>query len=68
VAICELQAKYATSINTHRAAHVTPSDLICVDESTCKWYWQGGHWIQRVAIDRKPENDCEIQNAACGWS
>ena len=38
-----------------------------------RWYGQGGHWInhglpQYVAIDRKPENGCEIQNAACGRS
>jgi hypothetical protein len=38
-----------------------------------RWYGQGGHWIehglpQYVAIDRKPENGCEVQNAACGRS
>ena len=38
-----------------------------------RWYGQGGHWINHglpmyVAIDRKPENGCEIQNAACGCS
>ena len=38
-----------------------------------QWYGQGGHWINHglpmyVAIDRKPENGCEIQNAACGHS
>ena len=38
-----------------------------------RWYGQGGHWINHglpmyVAIDRKPENGCEIQNAACGRS
>ena len=37
------------------------------------WYGQGGHWINHglpmyVVIDRKPENGCEIQNAACGHS
>ena len=47
--------------------------MICVDESMSRWYGQGGHWInhglpQYVAIDRKPENGCEIQNAACGMS
>jgi hypothetical protein len=47
--------------------------MICVDESMRCWYGQGGHWInhglpQYVAIDRKPENGCEIQNAACGMS
>jgi hypothetical protein len=35
------------------------------------WYGTGGHWINKglphyVAIDHKPENGCEIQNAACG--
>ena len=38
-----------------------------------RWYGQGGHWInlglpQYVAIDRKPENGCKIQNSACGQS
>ena len=38
-----------------------------------QWYGQGRHWINHglpmyVAIDRKPENGCEIQNAACGCS
>jgi Transposase IS4 len=33
----------------------------------------GGFWIniglpQNIAIDREPENGCEIQNAACGRS
>jgi hypothetical protein len=42
-----------------------------VDESIARWYVQGGHWINiglphYVAIDRKPENGCEVQNAACG--
>jgi hypothetical protein len=36
-----------------------------------QWYGAGGDWINEglphyVAIDRKPENSCEIQNAACG--
>ena len=34
-----------------------------------RWYGIGGHWInaglpQYIAIDRKPENGCEIQNAS----
>ena len=50
-----------------------PSDEICVDESMSQWYGQGRHWINHglpmyVAINRKPENGCEIQNAACGHS
>lgn len=69
----ELITDFVSAINEHRAARVTPSESICVDESMSKWYGQGGHWIQRglpmyVAIDRKPENGCELQNAACGRS
>ena len=50
-----------------------PLDEICVDESMSQWYGQGGHWINHglpmyVAINRKPENGCEIQNAASGRS
>jgi len=64
---------FVTSFNAHRAAHVRPSDLLCVDESMSKWYGQGRGWSDRgvtmyVAIDRKPENGCEIQNTACGRS
>ena len=34
-------------------------------------YEKGGHWINhglpmKVAINRKPENGCEIQNTCCG--
>lgn len=64
---------FVESINAHRSSRVTPADTICVDESISRWYGQGGHWISRglpmyVAIDRKPENGCEIQDAACGRS
>jgi hypothetical protein len=64
---------FVNNFNDHRANYFNPSDLICVDESMSRWYGQGGHWInhglpQYVAIDRKPENGCEIQNAACGRS
>jgi hypothetical protein len=64
---------FVKNFNDHRANYFNPSDPICVDESMSRWYGQGGHWInhglpQYVAIDRKPENGCEIQNAACGRS
>lgn len=69
----ELVSEFVCSINDHRQAHVSPSEYICVDESICKWYGQGGAWIQRglpmyVALDCKPESGCEVQNAACGRS
>ena len=64
---------FVANFNEHRANFFVPSETICVDESMSRWYGQGGHWInhglpQYVAIDRKPENGCEIQNAACGRS
>ena len=64
---------FVKNFNEHRAQNFFPSDEICVDESMSRWYGQGGHWINHglpmyVAIDRKPENGCEIQNAACGRS
>ena len=51
------------------ARNYNPLDSICADESMPRWYGIGGHWInsglpQYIAIDRKPENGCEIQNAA----
>ena len=56
-----------------RATYFSPSETIYVDESMSRWYGQGGYWInhglpQYVAIDRKPENGCEIQYSACGKS
>ena len=64
---------FVDRFNTHRARYFIPSELICVDESISRWYGQGGDWINHglpmyVAIDRKPENGCEIQNAACAES
>jgi Transposase IS4 len=64
---------FVANFNEHRKHFFSPSELICVDESMSRWYGLGGHWInhglpQYIAIDRKPENGCEIQNAACGVS
>lgn len=64
---------FVNRFNEHRASNVLPSERICVDESISRWYGQGGDWINHglpmyVAIDRKPENGCEIQNSACGRS
>ena len=44
-----------------------------MDESISIWYGIGGPWInasvlQYIAIDRKPENVFEIDNAADGFS
>jgi hypothetical protein len=66
-----LVSEFVESIHSHRSAHFSPSELICVDESIARWYGQGGHWIehglpQYVAIDRKQENGCEIQKSAYG--
>jgi hypothetical protein len=48
-------------------------DQICIDESMSRWYGKGGDWINDglphyVAIERKPENGCEIQTSCCGTS
>jgi Transposase IS4 len=64
---------FVLNFNEHRVQYFNPSENNCVDESMSRWYDQGGHWInhglpQYIAIDRKPENGCEIQNAACGQS
>ena len=65
--------RFSKEINGYQASHLSPYDLICVDNSMSRWYGQGGHWINHVlpmyvSIDRKPENGCEIQNACCGRS
>ena len=64
---------FVDNINAHRQKFYTPSSTICVDESMSRWYGLGGFWInvglpQYVAMDRKPEDGCEIQNAADGSS
>ena len=64
---------FVNRFNLHRATKYSPSESICVDESISRWYGLGGYWInigipQYVAIDRKPENGCEIQNAGDGVS
>ncbi len=64
---------FVAAINMHREEFVSPSDFICVDESMSRWYGLGGDWIDvglptYRAIDRKPENGCEIKASACGRS
>ena len=60
---------FIDAINAHREATVSPSELLCVDESISRWYGIGGSWISKglphyVAIVRKPESGCEIQDIA----
>jgi hypothetical protein len=62
---------FVNQFNLHYASYFQPSESICVDESISRWYGQGGTWINHglpmyVAIDRKPEDGGEIQDAACG--
>jgi hypothetical protein len=64
---------HVMNFNDHRESTFTPSSHICADESISRWYGLGGEWINiglpmYIAIDRKPENGCEIQDSACGKS
>jgi hypothetical protein len=64
---------HVKNYNQHREDFFEPSSELCGDESMSKWYGLGGEWINEglpmyVAIDRKPENGCEIQDLACGES
>jgi hypothetical protein len=64
---------FVDNFNSYRESNFSPSDVICADESISRWYGQGGYWInhglpQYIAIDRKPEFGCEIQNSCCGRS
>ena len=57
--------------NKNRAKIITPSGTIVVDESISRWYGVGGDWINAglpmyIAMDRKPENGCEIQDSCDG--
>ena len=62
-----------TNFNNNRAAMLIPGDCICAYDSISRWYGLGGEWINTglpmyVAIDRKPNNGCKIQDASCGRS
>ena len=65
----ELIHDFVVNFNNYRAMNFIPSDLICVDESISK-FGLGGSWMNTglptyVAMERKPVDDCEIQNACC---
>ena len=62
---------FVDAFNRHREENFSPGGVICVDESMVRWYGLGGSWISKglphfVALDRKPEDGCEIQDACCG--
>ena len=64
---------FVTNLNNHCASMFIPGDCICADESISMWYGLGGEWINiglsmYIVTDRKPDNGCEIQDAACGRS
>jgi Transposase IS4 len=64
---------FVKNFNDHRASFFSPGWQVCVDESMSRWYGLGGHWINiglpmYVAMDRKPEDGLEIQNACCAQS
>ena len=64
---------FVDNFNEHRETFYQASSLICADESISRWYGLGGNWINcglphYVAMDRKPEFGCEIQNACDGIS
>jgi hypothetical protein len=69
----KLVQDFVQFFNDHREEYFTPCDRICVDESISRWYGLGGDWINvglpmYVAMERKPENGAEIQNACCAKS
>jgi hypothetical protein len=64
---------FVKNFDDHREATFIHSRNICADESILRWYGLGGEWISiglpmYIAINRKPENGCEIQYLACGKS
>ena len=64
---------FIEALNGYRAAFYSPSDRICVDKSISRWYGLGGNWINiglpnYVAMERNPDNGCEIQDACDGRS
>ena len=64
---------FVNNFNDHRELFFFASNLLCADESISRWYGLGGNWINMglphyVAMDRKPEHGCEIQNCCDGIS
>ena len=64
---------FVDNFNDHRELFFFASWLLCADESISRWYGLGGNWINMglphyVAMDRKPEHGCEIQNCCDGLS
>ena len=64
---------FVKAINEFRESNFTPSEYICVDESKSRWYGLRGDWCdlglpRYVAMDRKPENGCELKTSACSKS
>jgi hypothetical protein len=62
---------FIRNFNNLRASNFVPLERIFVDESFSQWYGAGGNWINAgfpmyVSMDRKPEDGCKIQDAACG--
>ncbi len=62
--------EFVNNFNEHHAKNFFPSELICVDESislVLAGRLMDQPWAIRYAtMDHKPENGCEVQNAACG--
>ena len=68
-----LVGDHVANFNKKCARNYHPLDSIYVDESMSRWYGIGGNWINSglpdyIAIDRKTENGCDIQNTADGLS
>ena len=64
---------FVTNFNKHCVKIFIPGANVCVDETISKWYGLEGELINiglpmYVAIDRKPDNGCKIQDVAHGRS
>jgi hypothetical protein len=60
---------FVNAFNKQRELFIEPLSELRAVKSISRWYGQGGNWInlglpQYVAINRKPENGCEIQSSA----
>lgn len=64
---------FVNMFNKHQEENFQLSMFVCIDGSIVHWCGVGGDWINEglpmhVAIDRKPENGCEMQSMCCGES
>ena len=69
----KLVEDFVDAVNEHKASHVYPGSIICIDESIVRWYGIGGEYLKEgcphyVMMNSKPDFGMELQTSACAQS